>query len=84
MVIAGRERRRPEELAAVLIQERAVLLEQQTQLEVLRTRVAGYERHFGIASSQLHDAIDRGELTETAEVCDWIIDVEQLQRSDPT
>lgn len=79
MVLAS-GRQNPEELAAALLRERETLLEQQAEIVALQARVAAYEQKFGIPSAWIHDAIDRGELIETLEVCDWIMDVEQLQQ----
>ncbi len=48
----------------------------------LRARVAAYERQFGLPSSDIHAAIDRGDLGETNEVCSWIMDYESLVRAE--
>lgn len=47
----------------------------------LRLRVQAYERQFEIRSCDIHRAIDSGELTETAEVCRWIVDYDVLVRA---
>lgn len=48
--------------------------------EELATRIADYERRYGVPSDAVHAAIDRGELVETHEVCEWLMDVDLLQR----
>ena len=52
------------------------------RLEQLRNRVAAYEREFGRPSADIHDAIDRGDLIETWEVCKWIFAYESLVEAD--
>jgi hypothetical protein len=52
------------------------------RLQELRDRVAAYERQFGLPSSEIHAAIDRGDLIETWEVCGWIMDYESLLRAE--
>lgn len=52
------------------------------RLEELGDRVAAYERQFGMPSSEIHAAIDRGDLVETLEVCKWIMDYESLLRAE--
>lgn len=61
----------------------AQLLDHEEQLrnvERLRERVRKYEQQFGIASADIHRAIDEGRLRETQDVCDWIIDYDSLVR----
>ena len=50
-------------------------------LAALIERIAGYEARFGIPSSEVHQAIDRGELRETLDVCHWLIDYDLLRRA---
>lgn len=45
----------------------------------LGTRIKELEARYGISSDQIHEAIDNGELQETLEVCDWIMDYNLLQ-----
>lgn len=47
----------------------------------LRSRVQAYEGQFNIRSCDIHRAIDAGELTETSEVCRWIMDYDVLARA---
>jgi hypothetical protein len=44
-------------------------------------RVRAYEEQFGMRSEDIHDAIERGDLTETLDVCRWIFDYESLSRA---
>ncbi len=55
-------------------------LNQSTTEEVER-RVVSCEQTYGIASENLHAAIDDGRITETLEVCDWLIDHDRLTRA---
>lgn len=41
-------------------------------------RIKKYEAQYGMKSDEVHDAIERGDLTETLEVCDWIMDYDFL------
>lgn len=70
----------PDRLARDLLREQALLIERHQRISALQTRIAEYERRFGIASSHVHDAIDEGTLAESADVCDWLMDYEMLQR----
>lgn len=54
------------------------------RLQELRDRVAAYEREFGMPSTEIHAAIDRGDLIETNEVCSWILAYHRLVRVDQT
>ncbi|MBA3413826.1 MAG: hypothetical protein H0U10_01190 [Chloroflexia bacterium] len=67
-----------EQTVARLYREMADPVLMAARLEEVRNRVAAYEREFGIPSSDIHAAIDRGDLVETWEVCGWIFDYESL------
>jgi hypothetical protein len=43
-------------------------------------RVRQFEATYGIASGDIHSAIERGSLQETQEVGRWIMDYELLRR----
>ena len=47
----------------------------------LRRSVANYEIRYGLGSEMVHEAIDRGILRETDEVCSWLMDYERLRRA---
>jgi hypothetical protein len=70
----------PSDLATKILEERTILRRHREERAALRLRIAANEARFGIASSELHQAIDDGRIVETAEVCDWLIDVELLTR----
>lgn len=55
--------------------------EHERVLAILRSRVRENERKFNIRSCEVHRAIDAGELTETSEVCRWIMDYDVLVRA---
>lgn len=44
-------------------------------------RVRAYEQKYGMTATEAHEAIERRELRETLEVCDWLMDDASLQRS---
>jgi hypothetical protein len=46
----------------------------------LERRISAYEARYGISSDRLSGAIDRGEIAETLDVCDWLMDVTLLRR----
>ncbi len=71
-----------EETVARLYREMADPVLMAARLEQLRSRVAAYEREFGLPSADIHAAIDRGDLIETNEVCSWIMDYESLVRAE--
>lgn len=67
------------ELVNDLLSRRRLLQDFVERRNALRQEVADYERKFGIPSSELHTALRHGQLTETGEVCRWIISYELLQ-----
>jgi len=70
------------ELVARLEREANDPVQMAARLQALRDRVAACERQFGLPSSEIHAAIDRGDLIETWEVCRWIMEYESLLRAD--
>jgi hypothetical protein len=42
-------------------------------MDQLRRSLKQFEDHYRIPSHRLHAALDAGELTETLDVCDWLI-----------
>lgn len=56
-------------------QDAELMARHQAELEA---RVAAYESKYGIPSSEVHAAIERKELRETLEVCDWLMDYHSL------
>lgn len=53
---------------------------QAQRLAELKQRVEAYELQFGMASEDVHAAIDAGTLVEDLDVCNWLMDFHQLQR----
>ncbi len=45
----------------------------------LLAEIGASEDRFGIDSSSVHLAIERGELTETRDVCRWLMDIDLLK-----
>ncbi len=56
-------------------------LEHERTFAIISARVRLYEHKFQLRSSDVHRAIDAGELTETSEVCRWIMDYNVLVRA---
>lgn len=46
----------------------------------LEATIAEYERRYGFPSSEIHDRIEAGTLHETYDVCQWIFEVNALDR----
>lgn len=68
----------PDAQAERLLDEIRVLRKARAYRREVETRVRAYEARFGLPSSEIHAAIDRGDLVETWEVCRWIIAYESL------
>jgi len=68
-------------LTAEIMRQRNDPTEQERTAEKLRSRVRACEVKFNIRSSDIHRAIDAGDLVETAEVCRWIMDYDMLVRA---
>jgi hypothetical protein len=67
-------------LADSIIQERTIIQQHYEMIRSLRVRVAANERLYGIKSSDVHQAIDDGRLQETQSVCNWLIEIDLLDR----
>jgi len=81
VILNDRKRRSSAELSDELVRQITVLRQHSQHVSMLETRIAAYEQQFNIPSSLIHEAINDGRLTETSEVCDWIMDVELLERA---
>lgn len=68
-------------MASDLLRRANIIRQHHEHVEALESRIAEFERRYGVPSSRIHQAIDSGELYESLEVCDWIMDVELLQRA---
>lgn len=63
-----------------LLDERANEARASARRAELKDRVRALEAKYGIASSNIHDAIEHGQLKETHEVTRWIMDYDVLRR----
>jgi len=72
----------PQRLAERLIEEIRILRAARNDRLDVEARVKAYEAQFGLPSSEIHDALDRGDLVETLDVCNWIMDYEWLSHLD--
>ena len=70
----------PTDIAASIVQERTIIQQHYEMIRSLRARIAENEQRFGIVSSEVHRAIDDGRLLETQAVCNWLIDIDLLDR----
>ncbi|HEU5422125.1 MAG TPA: hypothetical protein VFU72_01165 [Nitrolancea sp.] len=80
MMLKGRGVMDPQTLVEELLRQRDVLRAHTNLVETLSTSIQEYERRYSLSSDQLHAAIEAGQLQETEEVCDWIIDYELLKQ----
>ncbi len=79
MVLAiGKSEASADRMAAEIARKFRDASEHERVVAKLRSRVQAYERQFNIRSCDIHRAIDAGELTETSEVCRWIMDYDVL------
>ena len=70
----------PSRIADSIIQERTIIQQHYEMIRSLRMRISANEQHFGIKSSDVHQAIDDGRLQETQSVCNWLIEIDLLDR----
>ena len=71
---------RPRWRATDLAAERADVDQMKARRSEVEARVMRSERKYRIASEKLHRAISRGEIRETGEVSQWLIDYDLLRR----
>lgn len=81
MVLSHSESRDDQRLAAQLLGQLQVIDEYMEYLRQVTDRVQAMEHQYGIASADIHTAIEAGEIRETLDVCNWIMDYEILKRS---
>lgn len=81
MILKNRGPMKASDMAAELVRQMDVLRQHEQNIAELERAVAERERQYGTPSSQIHAAIEAGTLRETADVCNWIIDYELLERS---
>jgi hypothetical protein len=68
-----------DDLAGRLLRERDEARASHLQQVEVKARIQHFEAKYGIASRDIHDAIDRGQLRETHEVARWVMDYELLR-----
>lgn len=81
MVLSHSESRDEQRLVAQLLGQLQVIDEHMEYLRQVMDRVQAMEQRYGIASADIHSAIEAGEIRETLDVCNWIMDYEILKRS---
>jgi len=85
MIIRGHEhlgRLSTDELVSELLKQRAVLQAAEASREEMRARVHAMEQQYGMHSSEVAAALNRGDLQETEDVTDWLIDFATLRDLD--
>ena len=65
--------------AAEILHQQEIIQSYLDRLKEIESHVRAFESQFGIPSERIHEAIDAGELTETEDVCEWIMEYELLQ-----
>lgn len=80
MVFSPSESHDGQRLAAQLLGQLQVVDEYTEYLRLVVDRVQAMEHQHGIASADIHAAIEAGEIRETLDVCNWIMDYEILKR----
>lgn len=70
----------PRDIAASIVQEGTIIQQHYDMIRSLRERIAENEQRYGISSSDVHQTIDDGRLSETQSVCNWLIDIDLLDR----
>lgn len=79
MILRDRGEYSPSDAARELLRDAEVLRRHALHVSSLESRVAAFERRYGIASAEIHRAIDAGTLQESEDVCAWIMDHELLE-----
>ena len=69
------------ELADRLLSERLAIANFVSLVEELEANVQEREKQYGMPSSELSKAIEDGRITETNDVCNWLMDYELLTRA---
>lgn len=79
MTATRSKRETVDELIARLDAERNDVELMRRRRKELEDRVRGYEQKYGMTATEAHAAIERRELRETLEVCDWLMDAHRLE-----
>lgn len=80
MVAARKPSDQADERARLLIEQQTALTNARLHRRELEDRIHELEVRYRLRSEDVPVAIGRGELEETLEVCDWMIDFDLLQR----
>lgn len=80
LVAARKPLEQPIERARALIEQQSTLTNARIHRQELQDRIREFEVRYRLRSEDVPAAIGRGELDETLEVCDWMIDFDLLQR----
>ena len=81
MVAASKNKPSPSDLADRLLADRNVIANFVSILEGLEARAREREVRYGIESAEVSAAIEDGRISETADVCEWLVDYELLVRA---
>lgn len=81
MVARSKHSPTPSELADRLLADRNAIANFVSIVEDLEERVRERELRYGIDSAGVAAAIEVGRISGTADVCDWLMDYEQLMRA---
>lgn len=79
MPATGTKRETVEDLIARLDAERNDSELMSRRYQELVDRIRAYEVKYGMTASDAHEAIERRELRETLEVCDWLMDAHRFE-----
>lgn len=83
MLLKGQEHRGhlpPSELAATLLHEREVIARYIEHARELVDAIAEYERRYEMSTPAMIDSLASGDLEETGEIVDWLMDYERYRR----
>lgn len=83
MLLKGQEHRGhlpPSELAATLLHECDVIARYIEHVRELVDEIAVYERRYEMSTLTMIDSLASGDLEETGEIVNWLMDYEQYQR----
>lgn len=84
MILKNRGALDPKSMADELLRQREVLRQHHEIIRAVQERIAIYEERYSLVSAEVPEAIERGTLIESAEVCDWLIDIDLLRRARAT
>ena len=83
MLLKGQEHRGhlpPSELAETLLRERDVIARYIEHARELVDAISAYERRYEMSTLAMIDSLASGDLEETGEIVDWLMDHERYRR----